>query len=264
MDATVPEGGGGRRKHERQQRILGDLRVHPSIRVSEIARRLGVHVETVRRDLDELAGQGKINRTYGGALPAPMGFEAHVAERDLLFVEERQRIAERAAALVSPGDVVMVDVGATTAHFAQRLAARGCPAQLITNSCRLLNAIGPAPALRTILCPGAYSFVQGGVAGPETTAFLQNFHADKAIFSVGGVTEDGFYEVDPDFAWVKRAMIANARTRIVLCDHSKFGRAVMTRICGFGDVEHLVTDRPVAGATFASINASGVELHVET
>jgi len=263
MDEQAPRSGGRRRKEERQQRILGELRVHPSIRVSEIARRLSVHVETIRRDLDELDEQGKINRTYGGALPAPMGFEASVAERDLLFVEERLRIAERACAMVNPGDVVMVDVGATTAHFAHRLAARGCAAQLITNSCRLLNVIGPAPALRTILCPGAYSFVQGGVSGPETTAFLQNFHADKAIFSVGGVTEEGLYEVDPDFAWVKRAMIANARTRIVLCDHSKFGRAVMTRICGFGEIEHLVTDRPVVGATLASMHAFGVELHVE-
>ena len=250
------------RKARRQAQILSDLRAHPVVRASEIARRLGVHVETIRRDLNELHEKGKISRTYGGALPAAMGFEASLAERDVLYVEERTRIAELAAAMISPGDVVMVDVGATTTHFAQRLLARGCEAQIITNSCTLPAVLGPTRQIRTILCPGEYSFRQGGVAGSETTDFLQNFHADKVVFSVGGITEDGLYEVDPDFAWVKRAMIANARTRIVLSDHSKFGRAVMTRVSGFEEIHHLITDRPIDEPIQKQIARSGVEVHV--
>lgn len=251
-----------RRKDERHQKILGELRIQPAIRASEIAQRLGVHVETIRRDLDELDKEGKISRTYGGALPATMGFEASLAERDLLLVDERQRIARRAADMISSGDVIMVDVGSTTAHFAQHLAARDCDAQIITNSCKLLSVVGPAPRIKTILCPGAYSHRQGGVAGPETAAFLENYHADKVVLSVGGITDSGLYEVEPDFAWVKRAMIANARTRILLVDHEKLGHAVMTRVCGFDRIDHIVTDREIKGPILDQLTLAGVEIHI--
>jgi DeoR/GlpR family transcriptional regulator of sugar metabolism len=251
-----------RNKERRQAEILSDLKIRPLIRASEIARKLGVHVETIRRDLNELNEKGKISRTFGGAMAATMGFEASLAERDLLFVAERVRIAEWTATMVKAGDVVMVDVGSTTAHFAHSLAARNCEAQIITNSCKLAASLGLAPKIRTLLCPGQYSFREDGVAGSETTDFLQNFYADKVVFSVGGVTEDGLYEVDPDFAWVKRAMIANARTRIVLIDHSKFGRALMTRVSGFEGIHHMVTDRPIDDPIRRRLDQAGVEIQV--
>jgi len=249
-------------KRHRQQEIIAELRVHPSVRASDLARRLGVHVETIRRDLDELHEKGKISRTYGGALPAAVGFEASLAERGLLFIEERGRIADHAVGLVAAGDVLMIDVGSTTAHFAHRLAQRGEEAQIITNSCNLAAAIGAVTGIRTILCPGQYSFRQGGVAGAETIAFLQNFHADKAIFSVGGITENGLYEVDPDFAWVKRAMISHARTRIVLADSSKFGRAAMTQICGFEEIDVLVTDQEIQRPILDALRASNIDVRM--
>jgi DeoR/GlpR family transcriptional regulator of sugar metabolism len=250
------------RKADRHQQILTELSVRPAIRASEIAERLNVHVQTIRRDLDELHEMGKINRTYGGAFPAAMGFEASLAERGLLLVEERSRIAQHAASMIEPGDVVMVDVGATTAHFARQLAARGCEARLITNSWNLATVVGGSPSLRLILCPGEYSHGQGGVSGPETTEFLSNFHADKFVFSAGGVADGGVYEVDPDFAWVKKAMIANARSRILLCDHQKLGRAAMTRVCGFDTVDHLVTDKAAEEVLPDEITRSGVRLHI--
>lgn len=250
------------RKADRHTQILTELRVRPSIRASDIAERLNVHVQTIRRDFDELHEMGKINRTYGGAFPAAMGFEASLAERDLLLVEERGRIALHAASMIEPGDVVMVDVGATTAHFARHLAARGCEVRMITNSWNLVTAVGASPQMRIILCPGEYSYRQGGVAGPETTEFLANFHADKFVFSAGGVAAGGVYEVDPDFAWVKRSMIANARTRILLCDHQKLGRAAMTRVCGFDVVDHLVTDQPMEGPLLDEVNHAGTQLHM--
>lgn len=251
-----------RGKEQRQLQILDDLRTHPVVRVSEIAQRLGVHVETIRRDLDELHGKGKISRTYGGALPLPTGHEASLAERDLLLVKERRRVADLAAGMIEPGDVIMIDVGSTTAHFVRSLAARGCPARIITNSCKLATAIGPASQLGVVLCPGEYSDPQGGVAGPDTVDYLENFRADKLVFSAGGLDEGGIYEVDPNFAAVKRVMIHKTRTRILLLDHSKLGRAVMTRICGFEVIDHLVIDQPVVWPLLDQLEQAHVQIHV--
>lgn len=253
-----------RGKAERHRLILEELRVEPAIRVRNIAQKLGVHVETIRRDLDELHAEGKINRTYGGAMLGSTGVELSIDERDRLLIAERTRIAEEAARLVNPGDVVMVDVGSTTAHFGRSLAARGCEVRIITNSWRLATVVASAPQIEILLCPGQYSHQQGGVAGVDTLEYLKRFHADKAVLSIGGLTEDGIYEFDPDFAWVKRTMLANADRRILMVDHSKFGRKIMTKVCGFDRIDHLVVDQRPDARILGQIEKSGVQLHIAT
>ena len=86
-------------KSVRQERILNELNQSPSLRVAELARRLAVSTETIRRDLDELTGQGLLNRTYGGAVRS-LSTEPSVTERHTLFVSERERIARTAVPLL--------------------------------------------------------------------------------------------------------------------------------------------------------------------
>jgi DeoR/GlpR family transcriptional regulator of sugar metabolism len=249
-------------KQDRHKRILDELRVKPAVRVLEVARRLGVHVQTIRRDLDELHSGGKISRTYGGAILVSANIEPSIDERDRLLIGERTRIGQRAAQLIESGEVVMIDVGSTTSHFARCLALRGCELRLITNSWRVVASVAREPHVRTVLCPGEYSQRQGGVAGPDTTEYLHKYHADKAVLSVGGLAADGLYEYEPDFASVKRAMLEHAETRILLVDHSKFGRKVMTRVCGLEMIEHLVVDRLPDGDMLEALEAARVRLHV--
>ena len=112
-----------RSKKERHRHIIEELQTRPAVRASEIARRLGVHTETIRRDLNELHELGKISRTYGGALPVSVGVEATLAERDSFLIAERTRVADLAASMINPGDVLMIDVGSTMTRFARSLAA---------------------------------------------------------------------------------------------------------------------------------------------
>jgi len=246
----------------RQRRILDELHVRPAVRVSEMARKLGVHAETVRRDLNELYREGRINRTYGGALPASVGVEASLDERDRLLIAQRTQIAEKAAALISVGDVVMVDVGSTTAHFGRRLAGLGLSARVITNSWKLASILGPAGSVSVLLCPGEFSWEQGGVSGPDTGEFLKRFHADKAVLSGGGITEEGLYEFDPGFAWIKRIMLGCAHERVLVIDHSKFGRKVMDRVCDLSAFDHVVVDRLPEGRLLERLLELDVEVHV--
>src|SRR5215471_4876549 len=110
-------------KKNRQDRILAELRASTTIRISELAAELGVSSETIRRDLKEMGEGGLIDRTYGGAVARPFGFEPTWNERFGSMTDERQRIAALAVGFVQPRDVLMIDAGSTTVHFAQRLAA---------------------------------------------------------------------------------------------------------------------------------------------
>jgi DeoR family glycerol-3-phosphate regulon repressor len=251
-------------KQERRERIIAELHISPAIRASEIAERLGVHAETVRRDLKDLDRGGLINRTYGGAARAPLAFEANLAERDRILVRERRCIGERAAALIEPGDVLMVDAGSTTIHFARQLAACGGRLTVITNSFGVAAVLARMPTIRVLMCPGEYDATQGGTRGPDTVAYLGRFHANKVLIGAGGLGPEGPSEFDPEYAAVKRAMLERGQRAILLVDHAKFGRRMLDLICPLAALDDVVTDAAPDPALQAALATAGVAVHVAT
>jgi DeoR/GlpR family transcriptional regulator of sugar metabolism len=250
------------RNTERRLRIVAELRAHPTVRVAELARAFGVSTETVRRDLDALSDGGLVSRTYGGAALPAIGVEPSVAERHRELVEERQRIARRAAQLVAPRDVVMIDCGSTTWYVARRLAAEGHHLTVVTNSLNVATALAANPTLRVVLCPGEYAASEGGVFGPETIDFLRRFHADKAVIGAGGLTGGGPTEVHSGAAWVKRVMLERARRGILVIDHSKLGHARYEVVCPLERLDDVVIDASPPPELAGALSEAGVQLHV--
>ena len=200
-------------KLQRRERIIAELRANPAVRVAALARAFGVSTETVRRDLDALSDGGLVSRTYGGAALPAIGVEPSLAERQRELTRERERIARRAFDLLAPREVIMVDCGSTTWHFARRLAIEPLPLTVVTNSLGIASTLAANPAIRVVVCPGDYAAGEGGTFGPETLAFLRRFRADKAVIGAGGLTADGPTEVHSGAAWVKRVMLERARRR---------------------------------------------------
>lgn len=246
---------------QRRERIVAELHISPTIRASEIAAKLGVHTETVRRDLKHLDRNGLLNRTYGGAAVAPLAFEPSLAERDRILVSERRRIGECAAGLIEPGDVLMIDAGSTTIHFSRQLAARGLDLTVITNSYGVATVLARNAAIRVLICPGEYDGKQGGVSGPDTIAYLTRFHANKTLIGAGGLGVEGPSEFDPNFAAVKRAMLERAHRKVLLVDHSKFNRTMLDLICPLADLSDIVVDSAPGGDLGMALDLSGVTVH---
>jgi len=259
---TGTAGGDRLRRDDRFERIMAALRVGSSVRIADLAARFGVSTETVRRDLDELSRQGLVDRTYGGAAPAVSFHEAAVDERARERVAERRRIGACAAGLIEDGDVLMIDSGSTTVHFAQRLAAAAPRITVLTNCLGVALALGPAAETRVVLCPGDYRVQEGGVFGPETAAFLQRFRATKAIIGASGLTAEGPVELDSAATWVKRTMIERAARRFLLIDESKLGALSIETVCPLDQINDLVTSAPPSAALRDALNAAGIEVHV--
>jgi DeoR/GlpR family transcriptional regulator of sugar metabolism len=249
-------------KLERRARIIAELRANPTVRVVALARAFGVSTETVRRDLDALSAGGLVSRTYGGAALPAIGAEPSFAERQRELTEERERIARQAFEFLAPHEVIMVDCGSTTWHFARRLAIEPLPLTVMTNSLGIAATLAANPAIRVVVCPGDYAAGEGGTFGPETLAFLHRFHADKAVLGASGLTEAGPTEVRSDAAWVKRVMIERTRRRILLVDHSKFEQARYEIVCPLADFDDLVSDDQPPPALADAIRAARVALHL--
>jgi len=249
-------------KRDRQQRILAELRVSATLRISELASELGVSYETIRRDLEEMGESGLINRTYGGAVARPFGFEPAWSERANAMTAEREQIASLAVKFVRPGEVLLIDAGSTTLHFARRLAAELKDLTVITNSFAVAQALATNPSMTVIACPGRYDVQEGGVAGPDCIAFIGRFNANRAVVGASGLTGEGPNEANSASAAVKRAMFGRAQERMLLIDHLKFGQPNLEVVCPLTDINRIVTDKAPARELALALRKAEIELHL--
>lgn len=229
-------------QQERHAQILAVLRRDGVVRIATLARAFDVTTETARRDLDDLAESGALQRTYGGGASRSLIDEPGIGLRGLVHPEERTRIAAAAASLVASGDALMIDAGSTTSHFAAALAARNLHLTVVTNCLPVASALGAAERCRVILCPGDFVAREGGVFGTEATAFLRRFQANKAFIGAGGLNADGVTDADSAGCAIKRAMIERADRAILLADSSKFDAVQFERVAPLDDFDDLVTE----------------------
>jgi DeoR/GlpR family transcriptional regulator of sugar metabolism len=249
-------------KKERHELILNEIRSSASIRISRLAKRIGVAGETIRRDLIELGDAGLINRTYGGATISLVTSEPVISERGLTMVEERAGIGRVTAGLIEAGQVVMIDGGSTTYEVARSLAQLTRDLVVITNSTGIAAVAGGNPTFRVILCPGTYDRREGSVLGEDTVEFVRRYNADVAIIGASGVSFDGPCDTISGAASVKRAMIGRAMSTILAVTSNKFGRASLERVCSFEDISDMVTDAEPPTEFRQSLTKAGVEIHV--
>ncbi|MGH6854268.1 MAG: DeoR/GlpR family DNA-binding transcription regulator [Aestuariivirga sp.] len=239
-------------KSDRQARIVAELRATPTLRVNELGGLLDVSTETVRRDLAELDERGLIYRTYGGAM-RPVSFEPALAEREALMVAERERIAAAAVKLVESNDILMIGGGATTLHFARRLAAELNHVTIITHAFSVAMALATNPLHKVLMLPGQYDGREGLIHGPDTIDALQRFRANKAFLGASGLTAEGPSDAGVGPGLVYGAMMRRAARAIILADHSKFNQPSLSVYGSWSASTTLVSDTAPEGELAAAI-----------
>lgn len=249
------------RKSDRHQRIISKLRKDITVRISDLAKQFGVTTETIRRDLKELDRRGLLNRTYGGAAGS-LTREPAIRLRELIRVEERNRIAAKALRLVVPGDVLMIDSGSTTVHFARSLALEDMELNVLTNCVLVASLLTENAKIRVILCPGEFSNRENSVFGLETHHFLNRFHANKAFIGAAGINPQGLTETHSDASWVKRKMIERSDRTVLLIDSSKFNVNRMERVCTLDQINEIVVDSPPDADLTDALIAAAVSVHL--
>jgi DeoR/GlpR family transcriptional regulator of sugar metabolism len=246
-------------KSERQTRIVAELRAAPSLRVNELAERLQVSTETVRRDFTDLEERGLINRTYGGAM-RPMSLEPALAEREQLLIQERERIASCAVGLVEDNDILMIGGGATTLHVARRLAAERNHLTIITHAFSIAASLASNPLHKVLILPGQYDGREGLISGPDTIDALQKYRSTKAILGASGITGEGPSDAGIGPSLIYGAMMRRSAETLIVADHSKFGRSSLAVFGEWSQNVTLVTDQPLPTALHSSLAAAHAKL----
>jgi DeoR/GlpR family transcriptional regulator of sugar metabolism len=225
---------------ERRRLIAERLRQRGSVSVAGLEAEFSISPMTARRDLDELERLGVARRTHGGAvLPGLSRHEDSFLQRLEVAVEAKERLAEAALALIEPGEAVFVDSSTTGYIAARRIVRENVRCTLLTNSIPIMQLVceHDAPQVEMIGAGGTLRKLTRSFVGPQAVRGIEAHFADHVLFSVRGLTNEGFLtDPDPLESEVKRSMIRRARQAVVLVDGSKFDRPALTQIAHVDEV----------------------------
>ena len=243
---------------ERKAAIVGLARTAGRVEVAQLAQTLDVTPETVRRDLTALQATGLLRRVHGGAiLPEGGGFETDLAVRESVHVEEKARIAEAALAWLPERGAIALDGGSTTHRLAQILP-RDRALTVVTNNLAIAVRLADRKDLTVHVVGGRLRGRTLTTVDEVALAYLRNVHLDVVFLGTNGFSiERGMTTPDSAEAAVKRALVAAARQRVLLTDHTKFGLDHFAQVADLAEVDVVITDTGLPDAAVAQIEAAG-------
>jgi DeoR/GlpR family transcriptional regulator of sugar metabolism len=248
---------------ERRRLIVDRLREHGSVSVAALEAEFDISPMTARRDLGELERQGIAQRTHGGAvLPGLSSHEDSFFQRMEVEVEAKTRLADAAVELIAAGEAVFIDSSTTGYFAARRIVQENVKCTLITNAVPIMDLVceADAPQVELIGLGGSLRKLTRSFVGPQAVRGVEAYFADHVIFSVRGVTADGFLtDPEPLEAEVKRAMMRRSRSAVLLADNTKFERAALSVIDDVAALA-LVLAADVPDPELNQLRAAGVEV----
>ena len=227
---------------QRTEVILSELAERRAVSVTDLCHATGASEATIRRDLNMLARQRRLNKVHGGAVLIEEEF--HVLEPDMevkrrMAMEEKDRIARYAVSLIEDDDVVYMDAGTSVLQMVQHLQAT--KALFVTNNIECAFRL-MEKGLRTYVLGGALKPGTMSVEGAETMDSLRRYNFTKAFIGVTGITiGQGCTTPSPESAAVKYLAASRARDVYALVDSSKFGKVAAALVFPL-DMACIITD----------------------
>jgi DeoR/GlpR family transcriptional regulator of sugar metabolism len=244
---------------ERRRLILEKLAADGRVSASELCGFLRVSEDTVRRDLRDLDEAGLLQRVHGGALPRPPG-AVPFADRAARGDPARSALARRAAGLIEPGQVVVIDGGTTTLELARCLAP-DLRATVVTTSPPLALALAGHSGIDTILIGGRLHRDAMVTVGADSVDALRQIRADLCLLGVCSLDPvAGITTVYADEVATKRAMIAGAARTVALVSADKLGTASPFVVAPADRLAVVVTEAGIADADLAPYRSLGIRI----
>ncbi len=233
---------------ERYEIILNACRKTGRATIEELLTATGCSISTLRRDINHLIERGELEKFRGGVSfveqPPFMGATPY-KQRAQLFYREKEAIGRAAQDYIHDGDVLLLGYGTTAIHVARRIDPQK-NVTLITNGIDIIHECRNKPNIKVIALGGIVDYSNNCIEGPTVPKMLKEFNPSKIIFGAGGITEEkGITNYEFLGGTYVSEIVKQFEEIIVVADHSKFGRNVLTNVMPFRDVTVFITDSGV-------------------
>lgn len=246
----------------RREEIVSLATMAGTANVEDLSSHFGVTPSTIRRDLAALDAQGRLARTYGGALGLIPHPESSLRQRMGVAYEEKQAIARWAAAQVKPGESLLLDAGSTVAAVARELRSAK-DLRVASVGLTVLEELTDAEGIQLDCLGGRVRRLSQSLLGPLTEAALERMTFDRAFLSADAVMAGrGICEADLEQTRLKELMAQRAEKVYVLAHATKLGKSPFHAWAHLPLPWILVTDDSAAEEDIEPFTAEGIEVIV--
>jgi DeoR family glycerol-3-phosphate regulon repressor len=102
----------------------------------------------------------------------------------------------------------------------------------------------------------------GAAFGKSALDFIARFTVNHAVISAGAVDATGVMDFDLEEAEFARLVLSRGERKVVVTDHTKFGRKGLITVSDFSGFGEILTDRPPSDPIATAIELAGVTLTV--
>lgn len=231
-------------QEERFTNIINYLEKNLMGKLADFAEINGVSMDTVRRDLDLLEGDGMLKRVRGGAVFHDNDISTGAFQiRDIVHRDEKREIASLLEQVIIDGQSVGINSGTTTTEAARFLADHYFRLTVITNNIHALEIFRKAKGF-TVIVPGGFIDPQeGAIFGDKCEEDLSRYNIDVSLLAVNaisaekGITDFRINEVD-----IINAMMKVSSKNVVLADYSKFQKIAYMNVCDLKNIDVVISD----------------------
>jgi DeoR/GlpR family transcriptional regulator of sugar metabolism len=237
MSATTPQ-----RRRAEIEVLMGD---RAEVDIQSLAKHFGVSEMTIRRDLGVLEEDGVVRRLVGGRalLLDAKSREPALSTRANAAYDTKSHIGRAVADLLSDDEVVYIDGGSTALAAAHALRGSGRALTVLTRSLLVAAELAEEPNIEIFMLGGRVKSSEMLTTSSTMSDDLRHYNVDTYVMGISGVHPTrGLTDYDPDESAGKRLALERADRVVLVADHSKLGRVLMSRVAGVEDISVLVTD----------------------
>ena len=246
-------------KKERQAYILHQVNLHNKVMSSNLSRDMNVSEDTIRRDLQELADEGKIIKVHGGALSHSFS-QVHYTSSQVYSHDHKKTIARKAASLIHDGMFVLTTGGTTIIEMARALPPR-LKATFVSGSIPAILEYMQHPSVDVIAIGDKVSKNSKITTGGEAITQIKRIRADLCFLGVNAISlKDGITDSDWDVVQLKKAMVESSQKVVCLSIAEKINSIQPIHICDIGKIHMLITELSPEDPILKPYRDAGIEV----
>ena len=248
---------------ERLNEILAIIKEEKKVLVKELSEKFNVSESMIRKDLQRLEKEGKIKRTYGGAiLERESSYDEKTNSRVFIDLESKSYLGELVVDIIEDNDVVFLDISTTNHTIAMMLGATKKNLTIITNMNRIAMEFDRAPNVDVILIGGRYNKKLGGTVGSAAIEEIKKFKITKAFVGAGGINiEENFISnFNYDEAAVKKEILRCSKKRYIVANYEKLYKDGAYKFATLDDIDYIVTEKEPEGNIKEILNQKEVKV----
>ena len=229
-------------KDERKDLIIKEINLHTRINLADLATTLNVSEDTIRRDINDLAEEGKLIKIRGGAMSKAYHHSSQVQET--YAHQSKKAIAEKAVTLLQDGMLVLMGGGTTIREFIKAIPPDLKATFMTVNPLTAVELLDK-PNLEIIMIGGQISRYSQMSVGGEVYQRLSELRVDLCIMGTNAIdAREGLTDSDWETVQAKKAMIKAAEKVAILAISEKMNSVMRMKIADLSQIDYLITELP--------------------